>query len=147
MHVHFAWPINIPPYTLEAQPDLGIPGHQILLPYHQQHNILQKTSYDSWCLESICFPIQAAMKPWIKHVAKLILAHMTTVRNRSHELMEWLAQYRRSLRALCSHRTYKTMLVYAWMCSLSIVYGSYNGVNLKYDLWPRTIWTRIVRDE
>ena len=32
-------------------------------------------------------------------------------------------------------------------CSLSITYGSYDRVNLKYDLWPRIIWTRTLQDE
>ena len=74
-----------------------------------------------------------------------ILNHMTTVRSRSCEFVEQMAPYRRSLRALCSHGTYKTAsMPDNRMCSLSIVHGSYDGVNLKYHLWPGMIWNRIL---
>ena len=119
------------------------PGINFFCPtYHQQYNILQNNSNGSWCLESMYFPIQSAIKPRIKRVAKLILTHVP-VRSRSHEFVEWMVPYRRSLRPLCSHETYKAMpvcLKIELTCLLPIVHGFYDGVNLKYDFWPGIFW-------
>ena len=48
---------------------------------------------------------------WSTYIAKWILTHVTTVKNRLCESVELMVPYRRSLRALCTHGTYKTMPV------------------------------------